>query len=166
MPERRSPQSGSARTCAPPAATAAADLEMLDLADGPFRLTDAHILFLEDNALILLDAEEMLLGLGAARVYAVHTLAAAEAVAERECIDAAILDVLIGDRTSDAFARRLHDRGVPLVLVSGCDDGAILPDLRHLPKVLKPYTPATLMAALEAIGLGPEPATPRADLAS
>ena len=119
-------------------------------------LRDARILLLEDDALISLDTEEMLRALGARRVVVAHTLEAAEAAVRREAIDAAVLDIAIGPDRCDGFARMLLERAVPFVFATGYGDRAALPqDLRQVPKVVKPYGGAALLAALAAAGAVP-----------
>lgn len=118
-------------------------------------LQDARVLLLEDDALICIDAEDMLRALGAREVFVTHTVEAAEAVLAGDTIDAAVLDVAIGQGRSDGLARLLMRRAIPFVFASGYGDGSTLPeDLRHVPKVAKPYTGEELLAALVSVGLG------------
>lgn len=113
---------------------------------------DARILLLEDDALISLDAEDMLLGLGAARIFTAHTLAEAEAILGSEPVDAAVLDVRIGADRCDDLARKLTARAVPFVFASGYGDRSALPeDMRHLPTVDKPYSAEALSDAFRAL---------------
>lgn len=42
--------------------------------------------------------------------------------AAREPVDAALLDVNLADEMVFPLAEALHERGVPFLLVSGCDD--------------------------------------------
>jgi CheY-like chemotaxis protein len=126
----------------------------MDVIDSP-SLRDARILLLEDDALISIDAEDMLKGLGAREVFQTHTVEAAEAVLAREAIDGAVLDVIIGHGRCDDFARLLLARAIPFVFASGYGDRATLPeDLQHVPRVEKPYTGEALLAALRSVGLG------------
>jgi DNA-binding NtrC family response regulator len=116
-------------------------------------LRDVCVLLLEDDALISLDAEDMLRALGARRVVVAHTLESAAAAVGREPIDAAVLDILIGHGRSDGLARLLLALGLPVVFATGYSDAAVPDDLRHLPKVVKPYSGAGLSAALAAAGV-------------
>lgn len=113
---------------------------------------DARILLLEDDALISLDAEEMLIGLGAARVMVVHNLADAEEALASGGIDAAVLDVSIGRSRSDGLARALATRGIPFIFTSGYAHPEILhEDVRHVPIVEKPYSADILAAAFRRL---------------
>lgn len=115
-------------------------------------IRDNRILLLEDDALISMDAEEMLLGLGAARVLVTHNLADAEAVVDGGGIDAAVLDIAIGRSRSDGLARALASRGIPFVFTSGYAHPDVLPeDVRHAPIVEKPYSADILAAAFRRI---------------
>jgi DNA-binding NtrC family response regulator len=112
-------------------------------------LQDVRILLLEDDALISIDAEDMLLSLGAARVLVAHTVEEAEAIVARERIDAAVLDLLIGSERCEEFAGRLAARPIPIVFASGFGDSGTLPEaLKAVPTVAKPYSPQALGAAL------------------
>ena len=113
---------------------------------------DARVLLVEDDALISLDAADMLLGLGAYCVRVAHTLAEAADLLAAETFDLAVLDIRVGASRSDALALSLVERGVPIVFTSGYSSGVELPEaLQSVPTVGKPYTPETLRAALAAI---------------
>ncbi len=115
-------------------------------------LQNVCILLLEDDALISIDAEDMLMSLGAARVLVAHTIDEAEALIDREKIDAAVLDLVIGRDRCEDLAHRLVTRPVPVVFASGMDDRASLPEaLRRVPTVEKPYSSQALQAALNSV---------------
>jgi DNA-binding response OmpR family regulator len=115
-------------------------------------LRGACILLLEDDALISIDAEDMLRTIGARQVLVAHTLEAAADLVGCEAIDGAVLDVMIGRGRSDALARLLTDRRVPVVFASGCGEMSVPEDLRHIPKVEKPYSGEALRTAFAAAG--------------
>ncbi len=115
-------------------------------------LRDTRILLLEDDALISIDAEDMLLALGAETVLVAHTLADAEALVGSERIDAAVLDIRIGAGRSDALALDLMARGVPFIFTSGYGRASDLaPGAEAVPVVGKPYAAAALVAAFSAL---------------
>lgn len=117
----------------------------------------ANVLLLEDDALISIDAEDMLLAIGAQRVFVAHSLEGGGSILAREPVDAALLDVVIGRGTCDALARGLAARGIPFVLASGYGDRSELPEhLRHVPHVLKPYSTEALIGAFASLGLAVE----------
>lgn len=107
------------------------------------------VLLLEDDALISLDTEDMLLSLGATRVHVAHSLDEAELIVSRLPLDAAVLDLVIGPQRSEALARRLVERSMPVIFASGHDDaGEMTAGLEGVPMVRKPYSEQALLAAL------------------
>jgi CheY-like chemotaxis protein len=125
------------------------------LAQGRSLVSGARVLLLEDDALISMDAEDMLRELGAGHVYVAHTLEAAQAILDGNQVDAAVLDVRIGRGRSDDFARLLADRGIPFVFASGYGDNLPLRDgLAEVPKLQKPYSADGLRSAFAAAGFG------------
>lgn len=116
----------------------------------------ACVLLLEDDALISLDAEEMLLELGVSRVLAAHNLADAGSLIEGSRIDAAVLDISIGRARSDGLARALAARCIPFVFTSGYAHPDALPeDIRHVPIVEKPFSAEILAAAFRSLPPAP-----------
>lgn len=112
-------------------------------------LAGASVLLLEDEFLIAMDAERILEEMGAAEVEVTATLADAECAADRRAFDLALLDVNINGQISLPLARRLHDRGVPVVLASGYEL-----QRRDVPErsvcVSKPYTEEALRQAISS----------------
>ena len=117
-------------------------------------LRDTRVLLLEDDALISIDTEDMLMSLGVRQVFVAHTLEEAQAIADREAVDAAVLDLVIGHERCEAFASRLVAARVPIVFASGMRDPASMPEgLRDVPTVDKPYSSQALHGALvQALG--------------
>jgi CheY-like chemotaxis protein len=112
-------------------------------------LAGIRLLLLEDDALISLDTADMLSGLGAGNVLVAHSIEEAEAILARETVDAAVLDLVIGRRSSEDLARRLIERPLPIIFASGYGDAASLPQgLQAVPTVRKPYSPQALRDAL------------------
>ncbi|MES2907373.1 MAG: HWE histidine kinase domain-containing protein [Pseudomonadota bacterium] len=106
-------------------------------------------LVLEDNMLIALDAEEMLIQLGAVRVETASSVKAAKEYAETKLPDFAILDVNLGSETSIPFALYLKHKDVPFVFATGYGESIELPDeLKGTPIVRKPYSVDTLKPAM------------------
>ena len=112
----------------------------------------ASILLLEDEFMISVDAEEILLEMGARDVAVAATLEAArERMAERN-FDVAILDVNINGHSSFEFAEDLMARGVPFVFATGYEltDRSLPPSLEGALRLTKPYTSARLREAITA----------------
>jgi DNA-binding NtrC family response regulator len=112
-------------------------------------LDGTRILLLEDDALISIDTQDMLISIGAAQVHVANTLDEADAIVAAGGIDAAVLDLVIGQSRCEALAFRLLALGIPLVFASGLDDRSSLPEeLRRVPIVEKPCSARGLSAAL------------------
>ena len=112
-------------------------------------LRGRRILVLEDELLISMLLEDMLADLGCVVVGPAGDIAQAEILALNEDIDAAILDVHVGGRTSHSVAERLQQRNIPILVASGLDDASSLPGATEL--LQKPFGTAELRTALEAI---------------
>lgn len=119
---------------------------------------DAHpldggtVLLVEDSLIIAMDAEDILLRLGAGRVATAATVAGAldELAAERPAL--AILDINLGGETSMAVADRLRAQGVPYMFATGYGDQARLPDAHGDALVLqKPYTVESVSRAIASV---------------
>jgi CheY-like chemotaxis protein len=112
----------------------------------------ARLLVLEDDPLIAIDAEDMLLGLGARAVHLASSVAAAAALVAGSEVDLAMLDLRIGSGRSDNFAEELLVCAVPFIFTSGYGSDSGLPErLSGVPRVGKPYTAEALHAAFSAL---------------
>lgn len=112
-------------------------------------LEGLRILVAEDEALILLEIEDMLHDIGCEIVGPVATVDAALAAIRRDDLDGALLDMsLHGTRITPA-AEELVARGVRFILCTGYgreagDEEAI----RDAPRLTKPFTSGNLRAAM------------------
>jgi CheY-like chemotaxis protein len=112
-------------------------------------LSGLSILLLEDEFLIALDAQDILMELGAAQVEVVNTLDAARVALERPQFDLALLDINVNGEMSFPVAEQFAVRNVPVVFASGYE-------LREPPRLngtpafclSKPYTTENLKQAL------------------
>ncbi|MBW0144697.1 HWE histidine kinase domain-containing protein [Sphingomicrobium clamense] len=106
---------------------------------------DKTLLLVEDSLIISLDAEDIVMRLGADRVVTEGTVAGALATLEREEIDFALLDINLGDQNSYPVADELEKRGTPFVFATGYGEQAQLPD-KHCDRLVlqKPYTIASV----------------------
>ena len=112
-------------------------------------LSGLRVLLVEDNLIIALEAESLILGLGAGSVETVATLAAAADVLAAQPFDFAILDFNIGQDTTTDLALHLQALGVPYVFATG-DSNPIHPGDGRLvvPVVKKPYQKMDLARAI------------------
>lgn len=86
-----------------------------------FPLAGKIVLVCEDSAIIALDCETLLLGLGASSVQVAGTISQARALIEAQ-IDLAVLDLNLGGASTLPIADGLRAKNVPLVFVSGYTD--------------------------------------------
>ncbi|MEP2236600.1 MAG: HWE histidine kinase domain-containing protein [Alteripontixanthobacter sp.] len=115
-------------------------------------LADRHILLVEDNMIIALDAEDMLTEQGAAHVHLASSIGAAMKIIESEQVDCAMLDFNLGSETSEPIADALIQKGIPFILASGYGGGESIPKkLADIPLVTKPYTEEAINKALLSV---------------
>ncbi|HVB89869.1 MAG TPA: response regulator [Beijerinckiaceae bacterium] len=81
-------------------------------------LRGMRILIVDDEFLIALSLEETFRDAGAEIVSAL-TLNAALTIAQKDALTAAVLDVRMGQRTTEMVADVLAERGVPFIFYSG-----------------------------------------------
>lgn len=100
----------------------------------------ARILVVEDEPLVALQLQSDLEGDGHHVVGPVGDLLQGIAIAQREQIDAAFVDVSLGEDTSAQIADQLLARHIPFVFATGYTDVLMLPEhLRTVPRLAKPY---------------------------
>jgi CheY-like chemotaxis protein len=124
----------------------------------PGRVVDSlngrKVLVVEDEALIGLQIEQVLTGLGAHVVGPVATAAAALRLLAAERPEVAVLDLNLAGIRSDEVAQALTAAGVPFVLCTGYAEDVDLPpplaSAQRLPKPLQPDELAAVVAGLAA----------------
>lgn len=100
----------------------------------------ARILVVEDEPLVALQLQSDLEGDGHHVVGPVGDLLQGIAIAQKEQIDAAFVDVSLGEDTSAQIADQLLARHIPFVFATGYTDVLMLPEhLRTVPRLAKPY---------------------------
>jgi CheY-like chemotaxis protein len=106
----------------------------------------------EDNLIIALDAEAMLLTLGAEQVLVASNVKDALAILDREKPSFALLDVNLGTQNSFPIADRLFEMEVPFIFATGYGSGINYPsDQNARPFITKPYTKDSIAKALGGI---------------
>ncbi len=119
------------------------------MSPSPEKLQGLRILVAEDEALILMDIENMLYDFGCRIVGPVATVEAALTAIRENDLDGALLDMsLHGERITPA-AEELLARGIPFLLCTGYgresrDEAAI----RDAPRLTKPFNLRGLRAAM------------------
>jgi DNA-binding response OmpR family regulator len=106
------------------------------------------VLVVEDEPLIAAEVAAMVAEAGFDVIDPVATVRQALALLERQGCDAAVLDVTLGDESSEPVARALISSGTPFVVATGCA-GAKLPEVfRKAALIAKPLRPAVLQAEI------------------
>ncbi|RZL84824.1 MAG: GAF domain-containing protein [Sphingomonas sp.] len=110
---------------------------------------DGVALLVEDNIIIALEAEQLLIDLGAESVRVASSVEEALRLLDEETLSFALLDINLGTETSWPIARRLRDLGVPFIFASGYGDAIDFPiEHRQVPVATKPYSKASISALL------------------
>lgn len=111
-----------------------------------------RVLLLEDNFIIALDLAGLVRGAGAEPVGPVASVEEALAALDAGGIEAAILDINLGEENAFAVAARLERDGVPFAFATGYSARDVLPPERAgVPVLAKPYSAAEVAATLAAL---------------
>jgi DNA-binding response OmpR family regulator len=111
-------------------------------------LAGARLLIVEDDFLLLMDLEEVLLDAGA-DVQASRTIEDALRLAEKDGINAAILDVRIGTHSIVPVARKLADRGTPFLFYTGqLGNDPMMTEWPNCKTISKPALPQVIIKAV------------------
>lgn len=113
-------------------------------------LAGRRALVVEDQLLIAMDLVEMLEQMGLAVLATVTSPQEAMALLRVDTPDLAILDVNLGDATSEPIAHQLTKMGVPFA-TGYADDGAVPTAFDDVPVVRKPYDRASLARGLQTL---------------
>ena len=108
-----------------------------------------RILIAEDEAVIALEEEDLVRGLGYEVVGPVGYLDDALRIVATDDIDGAILDIhLTGNSTFFSVAAELNHRGVPFLFVTGLDTGGVTSLFPRARVVRKPFDRDALRMAI------------------
>lgn len=109
-------------------------------------------LVLEDDLVIALLAESMLQQMGCGKVLTVGTADDALRLLRTQTVGLALLDVNLGDHSSERVAQRLAELGVPMLVTTGYSDTDSVPEpLRRVRRLSKPYTKTELTQAIARV---------------
>lgn len=98
-------------------------------------------LVVEDNMIIAMEAEDILREMGCADCHVAGSVKGALAIVEGKELSFALLDIDLGQETSEAVAAALRANGTPFVFASGYGDyPEFQGDFSQVPIVAKPYT--------------------------
>src|SRR5262245_54588495 len=111
-----------------------------------------RILIVEDEGLVALQLQQDVERAGHQVVGPARSLRHGLMLASQERIDAALLDVRLGQETSAAIAEQLLARAIPFAFTTGYADSVMLPDhLRNVPKLSKPYVGGEIVKMLNSL---------------
>jgi light-regulated signal transduction histidine kinase (bacteriophytochrome)/CheY-like chemotaxis protein len=115
-------------------------------------LHKAHVLLVEDNMLIAMEAEDMLIELGAVRVILASTITEAEQLLDRHSFQFAMLDINVGRGTSFDLATKLGAVGTPFIFATGYGDELAIAGRKGSEVVIqKPYERDHLARAVKQV---------------
>ncbi len=111
-------------------------------------LSDARVLVVEDEMLIMMQIEDMLADLGCTQITLASNVAQALAAIGSQAFDLATLDLNLGGMPSDEVALALTDRFVPFAYSTSYGGDAIDEGHRQHPLLNKPFSSAQFSAVM------------------
>lgn len=123
-----------------------------DARDSAPELFSAGALIVEDNVIIAMEAEDVLRDLGFDDCQVAGSVRAAQAVIENAAISFAMLDVNLGNETSEAIAEMLFARQIPFIFASGYGDRSFTTTrFQGVPVITKPYSERDIRTAINRL---------------
>lgn len=117
--------------------------------DSVHMLDGARVLVVEDDYFISVELDRILTAAGAEVIGPCRTLAQANDLVGADGITCAILDVRLGCETSLPVARKLNERGVPFLFLTGqLHTGQLHDEWRDAKVISKPFHRRTIVAAV------------------
>jgi CheY-like chemotaxis protein len=110
-----------------------------------------RVLVVEDEAILAMSAEDILHDLGCVVVGPALSRNEAHQFAAEAALDAAVLDINLGDGDSRSIAETLARRRVPFCFSTGYGMLGALAGFSAVPVLAKPYTSASLEDVLQRI---------------
>jgi len=112
-------------------------------------LAGRRILVVEDDGLLAYALVNLLESVGALCVGPFATMIEAlEGMTRFDAVDAAILDVGLGEQTSYPLAEALQTTGIPFLFLTGTDRFSLPPQFERTGHLLKPHTDEQLVQEL------------------
>lgn len=119
-------------------------------------LREPRILILEDEPLIAWELQETLKGLGYEVIGPAHSCEAALELLWSNEVDAALLDVILGEGTCEVVADELNLSGIPWAFSSGYDHHELQDRFPDAPVIAKPSARERVAEALKLLFDGPK----------
>jgi PAS domain S-box-containing protein len=118
----------------------------------PLERRPMRVLIVEDDMLIALQMESDLLEQGYVVVGPAHSLQEGLELLATQPVDAALLDINLGQGSSFAIAEQLKARHAPFAFITGYSDTLLIPDhLRAIPSLRKPFHSEALVDLVAAL---------------
>ncbi len=112
----------------------------------------ARILIVEDSPFITMALEAMCDSLGWVLIGPAHDAAQGLALVASATIDAALVDVMLGDGHGWGVADALRARGIPFIFITGHDPAGLVPArFASVPVVRKPFRLAGIEAPVRQL---------------
>jgi len=111
-------------------------------------LASKRILVVEDNYILAMDICEWLREAGADVAGPVPDCARAFEELDRRSVDAAVIDINLGQGPTFEIAERLRRENVPFLFATGYDQSAIPDGFRTAPRLEKPFKGRDLIGAV------------------
>jgi len=128
---------------------------LTDVRESAPELFSAAALIVEDNVIIAMEAEDALRVLGFGECHVAGSVRAAKAIVDKAVISFAMLDVNLGQETSEQIAELLHAKRVPFIFASGYGDRSFTTArFNGVPVITKPYSERDIRAALARLQRG------------
>lgn len=126
------------------------------------KLVGLRVLLVEDSFLVAKSISNQLTDLGCRVVGPFNNTADARDAIQAGGCDAAVLDVNLGDETSERIADDLRAQNLPFVFITSYTSPALInPRYAAWPRVQKPLSPAALSDALSQSVQSPSSADPQ-----
>jgi CheY-like chemotaxis protein len=114
-----------------------------------------RVLLVEDNFIIALDLVELVREAGAEPVGPVASVKDGVAALERHPVDAAILDINLGEENALGLLDHLQRRAIPFAFATGYSPDDVIPaEHAAAPVLAKPYSAADVRALLAVLREG------------
>lgn len=105
-----------------------------------------RVLVVEDNTLLAADLAEFLDAAGYDVIGPAQAVAEALQLLDAGHCDVAILDINLGQETSASVADKLHQRAIPIVVVSGYTGPRLSPVYYNITYLTKPFSVAAILS--------------------
>lgn len=104
--------------------------------------------------IIAMEAEEILRDLGYDECHVCGSVRSALQIIGENSIAFAVLDIDLGEETSEQIATTLKAANIPFIFASGYDDfPELAAELTSVPILTKPYTGSDIAAIIDELGL-------------